>query len=590
MKIKTFIYIFITALCLCVSPVFGQTEEEIPVNVCQGSEFIKTSSIKISEVDPTPENNPLGAFYPGFRGNNQLIIYTSKFGEYTNTNEFGKEAIVVGGKIFGFGGSNSYIPKNGFVISGHGAAKKWMNENLMEGATVKIDYSTMRLESTITPESYLYKAGQRINTAKKIIMDYKKILPGYEYKISENYLKHAFQQYNRARYMLEKQRYQEGKELSNKALNMAEMAFYYAIPAVKNELHGVWIRPVEKNRKEIEKTVKKLAKTGIDNIFLETYYHGCTVFPSKTMVAYGLNAQNPEFKGWDPLKIWLDEAHKNNIKVHIWFQTFYIGNDDINTTPKHMLALYPEWANVQKKNSDKTIPMPSVSEHNGYFLDPANPNVQKFLLSLLNEIITEYDVDGLNIDYIRYPKSLSSNIIGYLNSTWGYSEFARKEFNTLYGEDPINLEKDNPLMEKWDLYRQSKVTGFVSKIKPMVGERNIMVSTVIFPNYKETLTTKMQNWPLWGQNNYVDAFTPLIMSSDMYIAGKSIKEIRNLSGDTVNIFPGLFEPFTSGNPFDLLAQISSVRIEGSSGIIIFDNAHLNDEFINALSARILRKD
>ncbi|MCK7484412.1 MAG: family 10 glycosylhydrolase [Bacillus subtilis] len=49
--------------------------------------------------------------------------------------------------------------------------------------------------------------------------------------------------------------------------------------------------------------------------------------------------------------------------------------------------------------------MPSASEHNGYFLDPANPQVQQYLLNILAEIANNYEVDGINIDYIRYPAS-----------------------------------------------------------------------------------------------------------------------------------------------------------------------------------------
>lgn len=574
---------------LCIISNFAFAKNATP-EINTNNAYIKKTSIKINSINPDFDTNPLGAYYPGFRGHNQLIIYTPEFGEYTNTNEFGKEAVVINDKVFCFCGSDCYIPKNGFIISGHGTAKKWINENIQEGANIKIRSDIMMLESIITPESYLYKAGQRINKAKKVIFEYKQILPGYQCRISENYLKHALKKYNEAKYKLGKFQYKETEELADKSLKTAETAFHYAVPAVRNELHGIWLRPVEKNEKEIIKTLKRLKKTGIDNVFLETYYHGYTIFPSKTMAAYGLNVQRPEFKGRDPLKIWTEEAHKRDMKIHVWFQTFYIGKDSINTTPKHMLKIYPEWANVQKKNADKKRPMPSISEHNGYFLDPANPNVQKFLFTLLNEIVSEYRIDGLNIDYIRYPKSLSSSILGYLNSTWGYSDYARKEFDILYGKDPYELEKNDPLIEKWNIYRQSKVTNFVSQLRNIVGNRNITISTVIFPGHRETAATKMQNWAVWGQNNYVDAFTPLIMSSDTYTAGNYVKEIRTLAGDNICILPGLFEPFTSGTPFDLLAQIVSVRKKGSSGIIIFDNAHLSDEFKEALSARIFRKD
>ena len=588
-KLSLFIIFLASLLVLWTisSPVLAQAMvlRENASNQC-----IKTSRIKINSINPTPETNPLGAYYPGFRGNNQLVIYTSGFGEYTNTNEFGKEAIVLEDKVFGFCGSNCYIPKNGFIVSGHGSAKKWINERLMEGAIVKFNQNTMMLESTITPESYLYKAGQRINDSKKVIVEYKRTLPGYQSKISENYLNQAIQKYNEARYMLDNSQYEAGRDLANMALKMADMSFYYAVPAVQNELHGVWLRPIQRNQSEIAKTLDRLRKTGIDNIFLETYYQGYTIFPSSTMATYGIKNQRPEFEGWDPLQVWVNEAHKRNMKVQVWFQTFYVGNENISRNSKHTLSVYPEWANYQRKNADSNKPMPSISEHNGYFLDPANPNVQKFLTTLLTEITTNYNIDGLNIDYIRYPKSLSQNFSGYLDTTWGYTAFARAEFKSQYGKDPVELELSEPLMSKWVAYRQDKVTDFVSRLRSIVGDKNIMISTVIFPGHQDTATTKLQNWSVWAQRGYVDAFTPLIMSSDKYMAGNSVREIRSLAGNNVCILSGLFEPFTAGSPADLIGQIASVRSEGSSGIILFDNAHISDDFIEALSARILRKD
>jgi uncharacterized lipoprotein YddW (UPF0748 family) len=551
-------------------------------------QYASKSSTKINAINPTPETNPLGGYYPGFRGNNQLVIYTPEYGEYTGTNEYGKEAIVIEDKVFGFCGSNCYIPKNGFIVSGHGSAKKWINEKLMEGATVKIYPNTMTMESIITPESYAYKAGQRITEAKKLISEYKRTLPGYQSKISENYLRQATQKYNEARYALDKFQYEEGKDLSDLALKMAEMSFYYAIPAVKNELHGVWLRPIEKNSVEIAKTLDRLKKSGIDNVFLESYYQGYTIFPSTTMESYGIKGQRPEFIGWNPLQVWIEEAHKRDMKIQIWFQTFYAGSETPRS--KHILDVYPEWANVQRKNFSSSRPRPSISEHNGYFLDPANPNVQKFLTQLLTEIVTCYNVDGLNIDYIRYPKSLTPNISQYLDSTWGYSAYARSEFKSLYGKDPIELTVNDPLMQRWNQYRQDKVTTFVANLRSITGEKNIMISAVIFPGQKDTVITKLQNWSYWAQNSYIDAFTPLIMSSDSAMAATSVREIRTLSNGNVAVLAGLFEPFTAGSPADLLSQIASVRREGSSGIILFDNAHLGDDFITALSARILRKD
>ncbi len=552
------------------------------------AEYKRVSRYKISSINPTKRSNPLGSYFPGYRGANQLIIYQPDYGNYTYTNEYGKEATVKNGRVVSFNGANSGIPADGYVISGHGKAKKWINQNLIEGAFVKIDPESMTIESVITPQSYLFKAEHRINEAKKVIISYKKSLSGYEYSNSQRYYDAAREKFEKAKYHISGGKYKKALKYISSALILSEEAFYNAVPAVRNEFHGIWIRPTEKNRSEIAKTLKELQKTGIENVFLETYYQGYTIFPSKTMEKYGLTEQRQEFKGWDPLKDWIEEAHKRGMKIHIWFQVFYVGNDDVSATPGHVLFVYPEWANVQKKNALKDGPQPSRLEHDGYFLDPANQAVRKFLNELITEIITHYPADGLNIDYIRYPKSLSPNFPGHLASTWGYTEYARNEFKKNYGKDPIDLDVTHSLWQKWIRYRQEKVSNFVSGLKALREDKNILISAVIFPDIHKTRITKLQDWQKWSDNYYVDAFTPLIMSSDEYRAGNSVREIRSIAGNRIKIIPGLFEPFTMGNPVNLIQQIIAVRKAGASGIVIFDNAHLNKDFVNALKTRVLR--
>jgi hypothetical protein len=78
------------------------------------------------------------------RGPNQLIVYTSSYGNRTGTNPWGAEAVVKNGTVVeirqGFltESSDSPIPENGFVLSGHGTAKQWLNSNLKKGMEVEL--------------------------------------------------------------------------------------------------------------------------------------------------------------------------------------------------------------------------------------------------------------------------------------------------------------------------------------------------------------------------------------------------------------------------------------------------------------------
>jgi uncharacterized lipoprotein YddW (UPF0748 family) len=68
------------------------------------------------------------------------------------------------------------------------------------------------------------------------------------------------------------------------------------------------------------------------------------------------------------------------------------------------------------------------------FFDPANPDLQNYLLSLYEEIVKNYDVDGLQLDYIRYPFQSQDS-----NQTYGYGKSSRWLFKQMTGVDPITL-------------------------------------------------------------------------------------------------------------------------------------------------------
>ena len=274
--------------------------------------------------------------------------------------------------------------------------------------------------------------------------------------------------------------------------------------------------------------------------------------------------------------------------MHIWFQTFYVGNTPPETNSQYILAQKPQWANRQKKNANSnTIPY-SVSEHNGYFIDPANPEVQNFLYELLDEIIQNYSPDGINLDYIRYPQSLSSNYSNYDLSNWGYTEFARNEFKNAYGADPINLNINDYLWEYWRLYRCSKVNNFVQKVGILCKCHNVMLTTVIFPNKKNALDTKLQDWTNWSINNYIDGFTPLFLTCDDDTVATLIEEVKQNKAKDTKLYAGLFVTFMKGSNTDLIKQIHTVRKYNLNGLILFDYAHLTDNYIDVLTQSVFK--
>ncbi len=584
--------LFLTPLCVYANDIDSMIfyPQEVPVQdspkvfaplSANNEEIIfKQNTRKFDSIDPSFS----ASIYPGGRGADKLVIYTPNFGLHTGTNEFGTEAIVEENTVTTLSGADSTIPKNGIVISGHGTAKKWITQNITVGSKVYIDIMNKTITVYTTSESYTYEAKAKIEEALSIMNYYKNNLPNYNYNLpnshiqtAQNYLKIADN---------EKQNSIILRQYTQEAIDAANMAIKTSLPYVKNELKGTWIRPTELTKEQIIATLDKIEDAGFNNIFLETYFHGKTIFPSKTMNKYGFTVQYEKFNEFDPLEVWIKEAHKRDIKVHIWFQSFYVGNQPPEYNPSSILSVRPEWGNKTKKFADKPGATKAAAEHNGYFIDPANPEVQDFLLELLDEIITTYKPDGINLDYIRYP---NANVAGDINS-WGYTEYARNDFKLLHGTDPIELTTSDVLWLDWNQYRRNNITNFVKKAGKLCRSKNIYISTVIFPDIASALASKQQDWRNWSANDYVDGFTPLFLTNDSNMLVSMMNDVMRIKSPQTELFAGLFITFMGGAPEDLIRQIYQTRMMNSNGVIIFDYAHTTPVYTTTLMASAFNEE
>lgn len=548
-----------------------------PYEPAKGEVVFSYTKAWINAIDPTAFTNRTGSYLPGARGINQLVIYTSNYGPRTNTNEFGAEAVVEGNTVTELSGADSLIPPNGIVISGHGKAKTWMNSSIKVGTKIYIDRTANLVYTYTTSESYIFESEKKISEAEQMLSYYRALSPDYNWKLPNSYINDAKDYLKKAR-----KNPDEVQKYSKLAIEASNDAIKSVVPYKKGELKGVWLRPTETSEAEIIATLNRLQQTGIDNVFIETYFHGKTIFPSKTMAAYGFTTQYEKFAGIDPLEIWIREAHKRGIKVHTWFETFYAGNQSPNDNPNSILAKNPSWGNKTKKDYASTLPSKSTSEHNGYFLDPANPYVQDFIAKLTEEIITRYKPDGINLDYIRYPNTVGTNEM----SSWGYTEYARNDFKNIFGVDPIDLVKSDPLWLEWNNYRREKVTNMVKKIGDQGRRTNTYISAVIFPDRQAALDNKQQDWKTWTTRNYLNAFTPLFLTCDSKMANQMMQNVLKVKSPNTDFYAGLFVTFMSGTDEDLIRQIHEARKVNANGVILFDYAHLNNKYANTLSTSV----
>jgi uncharacterized lipoprotein YddW (UPF0748 family) len=608
-----------------------------------GSEFMVSetwfsqNSVSFVTINPNRQSNPMGSGFPGFRGGNQLVVYDAGYGQpTTTTNEFGFEVTVVDGRVVAQEGADSTIPPNGFVLSGHGKMNAWLVKNAPIGAKIDLNLDSKSVTSTIDLDTYRFQVRQRLS---KIPCDR---FPGPCQQATR-----AMDQADLLVAQGDTAAAVTGLQQAVELLDRTGWQTFQTFPA--SAVRGAWHRPVEHSRQAIGVTLDSLKAAGINTVFLETVFHGYTIFPSETYLAYGIaNNQNPKFKGFDALQTWLDEAHKRGMKLHPWFQVFYSGTKAFEA-PGPVLSKYPEWANIQLSAMKETktcttgqpvgappaspptidatsgapvpligmstslptiggapippsspvmptvcqttydppaAPTPSTLELGGYFLDPANPEVRKFLLTLTEEIVRRYNVDGVQLDYIRYPASFPPDRYSYRKTTWGYTKIGRQTFQSLAGIDPTQIDpKSQPeLWNQWTAFKAAQVTDFVREASRRMRtvRPGIVVSAAVFPEAAASYERKHQDWPRWAQEGLVDWLAGMTLTGAVNVVQQNMLDMVQLSGPKVRVLSGVFAPFNNLPAERLLEQIDASKRAGANGYVIFDTAHMTGRIQEAL--------
>lgn len=555
-----------------------------------GPVISRTATTTLDAVDPTAQSNPpgvdgTGACYPGCRGAEQLVQYTPASGRATTgTNDFGFEVTVQGGVVTGAGGNNREIPADGFVLSGHGSRGTWLQANAVVGATIAIEGTT--LSATVDERTAIFGADRaladatgRIDAATGSCLAFPADAAGEAAGESAALL-------DAARAAAEAGDAASAVDLATEARAAAELAAYRTAESRVAEGRATWVRPEETTPQAIEASLDRIDSAGFNMIFLETIYQGYTIFPSDAAAAAGVAPQRPSMVGFDPLQVWIDGARERGIEVHPWIHTFFVGSDQTGGVGP-ILSVHPEWAAIQRKDVGKAGLHPSIAEPGYYFLDAAIPEARAYVQSLLTELMTDYDIDGVHLDYIRYPVSLPWETAGY-----SYSDHSRDAFAAQHGVDPYTLTPDSPEWQTWIDWRIGNVTSFVGEVREL-QERiapEIALSAAVFADPVDGLDKKFQNWGDWVDRGYVDVLTGMSFGTSGTSVARDTGVMRERVGEFEYLYTATYGPFRGSTPATVLEQIRAVNAAGSDGTGLFAYNRLSNEQADALNEGAHRVD
>lgn len=354
---------------------------------------------------------------------------------------------------------------------------------------------------------------------------------------------------------------------ANSAKNEFAIVYSLGIPVKKVEMRAIWLDRGTivgvKNPAELVSLIKNLARAGFNQIFFETINAGYPIYPSEIL------PQNPLVSGWDPLKIAIDAAHTYGIELHAWVWTFAVGNTNHNLLIGQPVQ-YPgpvistkgtDWA-LTSESGDMRIEMQPE-----FWVSPASKEACNFLIELFSEIVTSYDIDGLQLDYIRFPFQKE-------DSQAGFDLVTRNAFKEASGKLPV---KNGPVNKIWNEWKVKIVTDFVKDVSFKIKQikPDLKISAAVFGiDHSLRMRIINQDWESWLLNKWVDAVYPFYYSytkEEIELKLERAKENINYRGIIIPAFN--LRVIDVG---ELAERVTQTRYSGTLGLALFAVKHLDN--------------
>ncbi len=275
----------------------------------------------------------------------------------------------------------------------------------------------------------------------------------------------------------------------------------------------------------------KLQKCGFKTVHFECNNAGYALFQSE------LAELSPLLQGRDALAMALQEAHAREMKMHAWFWVFAAGNTKYNELVRCPIDF--EGPVLKRLGMDAALRNASGSPlqagQTEFWLSPASMLAREYALNLIVDVVDRYPVDGVHLDYIRFPFQKDGQEMGY-------DSVSQQRFQRDTG---ISMSARAGAGERkiWMEWKTELVNSFVCELSTVVRKlrAGIEISAAVFAmSRSDRVRTIQQDWETWVENQWVDILNPMTYDSMTLQFEGSVKTMaKACSGKRVQVCPGL---------------------------------------------------
>jgi uncharacterized lipoprotein YddW (UPF0748 family) len=247
----------------------------------------------------------------------------------------------------------------------------------------------------------------------------------------------------------------------------------------------------------------------------------------------------PGYADFDAVEATVRIAHARGMRVVAWIPQFHDAAG---------LLVDPSWSMEVLRDGEV---VPYVGGNGERFLSPADPGARAYELSILEEVVTRYDVDGVMLDWVRYD--------GW---NTGMEAATRDGFMRESGIDArtIDMSADSPAREQWRAYRAGLIASHVHEARQLLERVRPDVPLGVYVLPLEFIETS-QDAALFAAD--IDLLSPMLYFDDWSFSPEwvatSTRAFRERVGPGVPVIPVLDEDWSDAQYTTVLTELGALE-------------------------------
>lgn len=292
---------------------------------------------------------------------------------------------------------------------------------------------------------------------------------------------------------------------------------------------------------------------GAGTVFFNSPYEPWSWEPTGLPMEKGIG-RSP---GWDPLEVAVREGRRRGLRVHAWLNVMPAWAQE-KDPPANSGQLY-----VKHKSWLMTDSAGRAMKPNGFyaFVEPGLPEVREHIALLVGQMVRDYQVDGVHLDYIRYP------LLEETKRDVSHHPRVRQDFQARFNHTPEQAP------EQWINFRTSNITQTVKGIRVAINSARpeVELTSTCMADPINRATGACQNPFDWIDDGLVDAVVPMAyVKSDLNRFDQLIEPFV-IPARRDHAWVGIWPRSENGN---FLAQIDRTARRQAGGVAVFAYSEL----------------